>query len=133
MNFIKTYDFLLFQETKIDKLDHLNLPNGYSYKAKNRENCIRKSGGTIIIYKNKLAKFLEFPESNSSFVQWVRIKNIFLETEKSVLLGCLYVHPENTKYSSPDAFEEIETEMFQFAKECDYIGILGDSNAKTGI
>lgn len=31
---MKKYDILVFQETKIDKLDHLNLPNGYSYKAK---------------------------------------------------------------------------------------------------
>lgn len=36
---METYDILVFQETKIDQLDHLNLPNGYSYKAKHREQC----------------------------------------------------------------------------------------------
>lgn len=76
--FMETYDILIFQETKIDQLDHLNLPNGYSYKAKHREQCTRKSGGIIIIYKSQIDKFLEFPESNSSFVHWLRINNDFL-------------------------------------------------------
>lgn len=45
----------------------------------------------------------------------------------------VYVPPENTKYSSTNAFNEIESEMFDIVKEGDYIGFLGDYNAKTRV
>lgn len=89
----------------------MNLPNGYIYKAKHRDKCTRKSSGIIIIYKSQIDKFLEFPKSKSSFVQWLRINNDFLHIPENLVIGCVYVPPENTKYSSPEAFDEIESEM----------------------
>ena len=55
---MKKYDMLVFQETKSDKLDHVNLPNGYSYKAKHRQKCTWKSGGILIIFKSQIDKVL---------------------------------------------------------------------------
>lgn len=46
---MKKYDILVFQETKTVKLDHLNLPNGYSYKAKHREN-VPESVVVLLLY-----------------------------------------------------------------------------------
>lgn len=132
MQFIENYDILFFQETKTDIYDHLCLPKGYSYKAKHRKTCHKKSGGIIIIYKNYLSKFLEFPETESDYVQWVKIDKSLLQSDHNFIFGCIYVPPENTKYSSPEAFNEIESEMIDMVKEGDYIGFLGDYNAKTG-
>ena len=47
-------------------------------------------------------------------------------------MGCVYIPPENTKYSSLDAFTEIESDIFRFRNSDEYIGLLGDFNAKTG-
>ena len=44
----------------------------------------------------------------------------------------IYIPPENTKYSCLDAFNEIESQMFQLSEHSDLIGLLGDINAKTG-
>jgi hypothetical protein len=52
-------------------------------------------------------------------------------TDKNVLLGNIYIPPENTKYSCLDAFNEIKSEMFQLSEHSDLIGLLGDINAKT--
>ena len=40
--------------------------------------------------------------------------------------------PENTIYSSPDAFDELESEMLQIVKEGEYTEFLDDCKAKTG-
>jgi hypothetical protein len=53
-------------------------------------------------------------------------------SDKNALLGNIYIPPENTKYSCLDAFNEIESEMFQLSEHSDPIGLLGDINAKTG-
>jgi hypothetical protein len=62
----------------------------------------------------------------------LRINNDFLNIPEKLVIGCVYIPPENTRYSSPDAFDEIESEMFQIVKEGEYTGILGHCNAKTG-
>ena len=43
-----------------------------------------------------------------------------------------YIPPENSKYSSLEAFNEIESELIQLSFGCDYFSLIGDFNAKTG-
>ena len=43
---------LYFIETKTDKYDILNIPDGFSYVAKNRKIFKHKSGGIVVVYKN---------------------------------------------------------------------------------
>lgn len=47
-------------------------------------------------------------------------------------MGCVYIPPKNTKYSSTDAFSDIENEMFNLVKNCEHVSLLGDFNAKSG-
>jgi hypothetical protein len=49
LNIFQNYDILFFQETKTDNLDHLSLRDGFTYVAKHRKKCLRKSGGTVTI------------------------------------------------------------------------------------
>ena len=108
------------------------MPDGFTYVAKHRKKCLRKSGGIVTILKKSLANLLEFPETSSEYVQWVKIDSSIFGTDKNVLLGNIYIPPESTKYSCLDAFNEIESEMFQLSEHSDLIGLLGDINAKTG-
>ena len=132
LNIFQNYDILFFQETKTDNLDHLSLPDGFTYVAKHRKKCLTKSGGIVTIFKKSLANLLEFPETSFECVQWVKIDSSIFGTDKNVLLGNIYTPPENTKYSCLDAFNEIESEMFQLSEHSDLIGLLCDINAKTG-
>ncbi|VDI39356.1 Hypothetical predicted protein [Mytilus galloprovincialis] len=55
-----------------------------------------------------------------------------LMIDKNVLLGCIYIPPENTKYASNDAFNDIETEMSDLIEKTNsYVSLVGDFNAKT--
>ena len=78
----------------------------HSYHVKHRKHFKRKSGGIIIIYEDTISKYLTFPTSNSEFVQWVEIANEISNFTK-LLIGCVYILPENTKYTSDNAFNEI--------------------------
>ena len=86
LNIFQNYDILFFQETKTDNLDHLSLPDGFTYVAKHRKKCLRKSGGIVTIFKKSLANLLEFPDTSSEYVQWVKIDSSIFGTDKNVLL-----------------------------------------------
>jgi len=58
--------------------------------------------------------YVEFIEAESEFVLRFKLKGSICSDLANVLVGCVYVLPENTKYASDDAFPEIESEMFIF-------------------
>jgi hypothetical protein len=96
---------------------------------KNRKKMSKKSGGIVIIYKNKLENCLSFIQSESQFVQWVKISNVAFD----IILGCVYVPPEGSKYSNSESFDEIEKELIPLSKDSNmHSAIVGDFNAKTG-
>jgi hypothetical protein len=68
---IKSYDVLIFTETKTDEFDELKLPEKYTYFAKHRKKIKKKSGEIIIVFKKTLSKCLHFIKSDSEYVQWV--------------------------------------------------------------
>ncbi|CAG2246714.1 unnamed protein product [Mytilus edulis] len=48
------------------------------------------------------------------------------------LFGCIYIPPENSKYSSEEAFTEIEEELLFFSHDINNIALVGDFNSRTG-
>lgn len=133
-NLIKTNDILIFVETKTDSYDDIegNLPNGYLCFSKYRSKFVKKSGGIVIVYREGLKDFLKFHITNCDFVQWVEIQSEILSTDKNLLLGGIYIPPENTKYASNEAFTDIENEMLVLNSKTDCnVCLVGDFNAKT--
>jgi hypothetical protein len=47
-------------------------------------------------------------------------------------LGCVYTLPENSLYSSINAFLDIENELVNFIEKDMKCSLVGDFNAKTG-
>jgi hypothetical protein len=69
----------------------LTLPDGFTYVAKHRKKCLKKSGGIVTIFKKSLSYLLEFPETSSEYVQWVKIDSSIFGTDKNVQLGSIYI------------------------------------------
>ena len=105
---IKSYDVLIFIETKTDEFDELKLPEEYTYFAKHRKKNHKNASGMIIVFKKTLPKCLHFIKSDSEYVQWVEFTKCL---NSDMLLGCVYISPENSKYSSEEAFIEVEEEL----------------------
>ncbi|CAG2200728.1 unnamed protein product [Mytilus edulis] len=127
---IELNDIFVCIESKLDDLDQLNLPKGYDYFTKNRKKFERKSGGITVIFKKCLKNFLTFINTDSEFVLWVKV-DIPMQLTK-IMFGCIYVPPENSRYSSKDAFDEIETELITLKDQSTATALLGDFNARTG-
>ena len=99
-------DTLCLIETKIDDLDEINLM-GYTFKMQNREKVKRvKSGVITLSYKDCLDVSIEPIDTDCKFVLWCKISKLI--SNDDVILGIIYVPPEYTSYSSPDAFNHIE-------------------------
>jgi hypothetical protein len=109
---IKSYDVLIFTETNTDEFDELT--EEYTYFAKHRKKIHKKSGGIIVVFKNTLSKCLHFIKSDSEYVQWVEFTKCL---NSDMLLGCVYIPPENSKYSSEEAFIEVEDELLFFSRD----------------
>jgi uncharacterized circularly permuted ATP-grasp superfamily protein len=48
------------EKTKTDKYDILNIPDGFSYVAKNRKIFKHKFGGIVVVYRNNLKNHIKF-------------------------------------------------------------------------
>jgi hypothetical protein len=63
-------------------------------------------------------------------VSWLKISQVF---NNDLLLGCVYIPPENSLYSSIDAFLDIENELVSYIEKDMKCALAGDFNAKTAV
>ena len=103
---------------------------GYTFKMQNWKKVKRfKSGGIILGYKDCLDAFIEPIDTDCKFVLWCKISKLI--SNDDVILGIIYVPPEYTSYSSPDAINHIENyylNLFTKYKKCLFVG---DFNVRT--
>ena len=81
-----------------------------------------------------MSKYINFLQSESEYVQWVEIsKSSYKHNNQNdqILMGCIYIPPEYSNYSSEEAFTEIEEEMLTFSSNTDKIALVGDFNSRT--
>ena len=69
----------------------------------------------------------------SEFVLWIKIEGKVFNLEQPVIFGTIiYIPPEYTRYSSDEAFNQIEHELHSFFTNSKYVGLIGDFNSRTG-
>ncbi|VDI50830.1 Hypothetical predicted protein [Mytilus galloprovincialis] len=126
---LQKHEILCFVESKTDDMDEICIP-GYKIKAKNRRKISRvKSGGIVLGFRENISDCIQVIETNSKFVLWCKISRLFKDGD--VILGVVYIPPEYTAYSSPDAFGEIESEYLELSSKYENIFMVGDFNART--
>ena len=54
-----------------------------------------------------------------------------MKLNSDLLLGIVYILPEYSRYSSTDAFSQIENEYLEFTEKYKNICLIGDFNART--
>ena len=113
-NLIKKHDIVCFVETRTDEIDMLHFP-GYSFHMKNRKKITNKrSGGIVIGFKTALENDVEIVNTESRYVHWFKCSENLFKTDQPIFFGVVYIPPENTRYSSDDAFSELEQEYLSF-------------------
>jgi hypothetical protein len=71
-------------------------------------------------------------ENECEFVLWVKIDGKVFNLEQPVIFGTIYIPPEYTRYSSDEAFNQIEHELHSFPTNSKYVCLIGDFNSRTG-
>ncbi|MEW8548255.1 MAG: reverse transcriptase family protein [Candidatus Thiodiazotropha sp.] len=96
-----------------------------------RKQFLRKSGGISIFFKEKLSKYISKVESDSDYVLWIEIQRDLLNLDENLIIGVLYVPPENSDYFNDDELTLLETEITSFCNTHKYVTLTGDFNART--
>ncbi|CAG2192228.1 unnamed protein product [Mytilus edulis] len=128
---LKCNDLLCLTETKLDDLDEINFED-FTFHYKNRKKITSfRSGGIALGYRSQYAKFIHCIETDCPFVLWFRVDRILFRTEDDIIMGIVYIPPENTRYTSENAMSEIEIEFLELQKNSNCIFLLGDFNSRT--
>ncbi|CAG2198186.1 unnamed protein product [Mytilus edulis] len=128
---INKHDFICLSESKTDDFDVIDIP-GYKFIMQNRKTKSKvKSGGIAFGYKEKYEKQVHLIETESKLVLWLKISSEIFGTEEDVLIGCIYIPPENSIYKTQDAINDLEQEFLNFSLNYKYILLTGDFNSRT--
>ncbi|VDI12648.1 Hypothetical predicted protein [Mytilus galloprovincialis] len=119
------------RQTKLDDLDEIQC-NDFIFHHKNRKKFINKSGGIALGYKSYLESFITPITTDCQFGLWFSIDKKVFDSPENVIFGIVYVPPENSSYSSVEAFNDIEREFHKFNENTNLICLVGDFNARTG-
>ena len=129
---ITCHDILCFQETKTDDIDVLELEN-YEFVMKNRKKYGRvNSGGIVLAFRNYLKEHITIHETECKSVLWFELSKNVTNFDNNLIVGIIYIPPENSKYSSRELFTNIEMEMHELVKNGKHVILTGDFNARTG-
>ena len=136
-NLMYNYPFICLTETFIistqieDYLNDENTIPGYKLIHKPRSHFKRPSGGIALAVKQKFSKYVKYLENESEHILWCRIDKSITSTNEDILLGCIYIPPENSQYVTSSCFDEIENEIISFSNLSDNVILTGDFNAHT--
>ena len=137
MDYIHKHDIIGLVETWCNEGDDFNIP-GYQYFSSVRTKTStlgRQSGGILIYIKEHLAKITRLVNSVSRNILWVCIELKILGFPKNLIVGTVYISPENSSiHSEEDTFHLLENEIIQLKNQAEtpYMLLMGDFNGYTG-
>jgi len=76
-------------------------------------------------------KYVTFLESESEFVQWLKISKILVGTDEDVYFGIVYIPPENSKYCNNNDLNMFYAELELYNNNNKHVAMMGDFNART--
>ncbi|MCG7875884.1 MAG: reverse transcriptase family protein [Candidatus Thiodiazotropha endolucinida] len=130
-NLLDQHDILCIAESKLDNDDVISCPGYVFYNRPRSQPYSRKSGGIGFFVRQKISASVEFINSNSDYVSWVQISKKAHKIDKDVLIGAVYVPPQQSKFFNDDEFELFEQEISSSCSKDCYVILTGDFNAQT--
>lgn len=128
---INGYDIFCVSETKLDDYDVISLPN-YNLITKHRkQRYLRKSGGIGVFVKDNIIKYVDYINTDSEYILWIRISKQYTKLEGDLYIGTIYVPPTQSRFYNDDDFSLLEDEITNMCSKHDFVFITGDANART--
>ena len=120
---VNEYDILCFSETKTDETDIITFPGFCLFTQPRKQRYLRKSGGISIYFKEGISKYPKVVETQSDYALWIEIDKCLMKTDENVILGRVYIPPENSNFFNEDEFLVLETEITSFRCNYNYVFI----------
>ena len=98
------YDIICLQETKLDKYDEIDINDYKVIFLTDRDKCKRESGGVIILTKSDIHENIIDVVGKCEHVKWIALER----DNVKLVIGCVYIPPEGSTYSSAEVFEKLE-------------------------
>lgn len=128
---VRKHDILCVCETKLDKEDVISC-DGYTFINEPRKQAYyRKSGGLGLFIRDNLIKFVEILRSTTEYISWIKISKQLLKTEDDLLLGTVYIPPQQSRFFNEDELELLDQEITSSMSSYKNVCIMGDFNAQT--
>ena len=137
-SYLSHYDLVCLTETFIgeDDIDNIlddkkTIP-GFSIIHKTRKkNTFKNSGGMCIIVKQEQRKYLSYVHTEADNSLWCRLSHRYNSLNEDIYIGCVYIAPEGSKYSSKDSFSDFETDLVKIRSLGKNVVVCGDFNSYT--
>ena len=131
VEFIEKHDIFCVLETHLNDSDIVDI-DGYVFFAKHRSQVYkRKSGGIGIYVRENIALFVNILENDTEYTLWININKHITNFDNDIVLGAVYLPPENSRFLNEDELNYFETEITRMCSEHKYVYLAGDVNART--
>ena len=130
-SFLANFDIILLKGTWSDEIQTGGLRFIDMYRKYRHRAATRASGGIgIFIWNNINKEGVDIYRAHEDIIVWLKIKNYFFGLEKNVLLGVVYITPENSTYNTDDPYSILYNEISTISENNDTL-ICGDLNSRT--
>ena len=107
----------------MEHFDFISLPRSREYK--------RKSGGIGVYIRSCLSNFIKLENCSTEYILWLSVDKSVTGLPDKLMLGTIYIPPENSRFFSQDEFDLFENSVTDICCNHKYVVISGDANSRT--
>ena len=112
-------------------MDIISFPGYTSFTQTRKQRFCRKSGGISVYSKITFSKYIKLIDTDSDYILWLEIDKNLMNLDENLILGTVYLPPENSNFYNDEEFLTIENEIMSFCSKHKHAMLSGDFNART--
>jgi exonuclease III len=135
MKQIIDFDSIGLVETHLGPDDKICIPgyNVVTYTRPKCQNALKHSGGISVLISNTILRGVNTNIKMSDYGVWIKLQKEFLNADRDLYIGVIYLPPENSTFSRRqeiDVINSLEEDINLFSKTGEIL-LLGDFNGHT--
>ena len=131
LELVSSYDVFCAAETYLDSFDIADIENFDFISLPRSQEYKRKSGGIGIYVRSSLSMYIKVESCSSEYILWVSVDRPISGLQEKLMLGTIYIPPENSRFFTQDEFDSFENSVSDACCNHKYVIITCDANSKT--
>ncbi|MEW8547931.1 MAG: hypothetical protein AB2693_30870, partial [Candidatus Thiodiazotropha sp.] len=128
---INEYHIIGIQETKLDDVDYVEI-DGFKIFSQNRKSYSRhRSGGITLLIKDEISHHVKVLKSDSKLALWFTVSKELMLNKEDLYGAVIYIPPYKSKFSHPDPYLELQSEIDKFCQSNKNLLLFGDLNSRS--